>query len=156
MRLKFLFKKELRVKRCFIIYDSETNNINYIEDFSTKEETSYFILLIITSVLLMIISNLLFAKHKITAILAAALTTIVIFYTIFISTTPIAIFATNAPTPIKIIIVAKISAIFALSFAALAALFATINKDKTDKLFYKVSSILFYISIAVYTILLFI
>lgn len=62
LKLKLLFKEKVEVKENFIVYNSKTKTINYLEFVTEKEESSYLILFSIASIILMIISNILFKR----------------------------------------------------------------------------------------------
>jgi hypothetical protein len=71
LKLKPIFKKLVEIEEYFIIYNSQTKNIDYIEVAPTKEEeSSYLILFSIVSIFLMIISNILYKKGQAAAAFA--------------------------------------------------------------------------------------
>ncbi|MDD3711322.1 MAG: hypothetical protein PHP37_01855 [Patescibacteria group bacterium] len=139
LRLKLPFKKQVEVKKYFIIYDSQTKNIGYLEATPVrKEEPSYLILFSIISILLMIISNILY-KKGLDGFAAFAAAAVVVA---FAAAAAVAAFAV------------AVAATFAFAFAAFAtfafAFAAVAEKD------YKVFSVIFYILMAVHIALLFV
>ncbi|MDD3711324.1 MAG: hypothetical protein PHP37_01865 [Patescibacteria group bacterium] len=140
LKLKLIFKKLVEVKERFIFYNSQTNNIDYIETLpAEREESSYLILFSIASILLMVVSNILFKMGKCGfAALTAALTALT------------AAFALTAGTAVAVTAGTAVAVIA----AAFVAIVASVVDDK-DRKKYKVASIIFYVSIAVHIILLF-
>ena len=56
LKFKFLFKKRVEVKEKFIVYNSKTKTINYLEVTTEKEEVNYVTLFGFVTVILMIIN----------------------------------------------------------------------------------------------------
>ena len=139
LKLKFLFKKRVEVKKNFIIYNSQAKTIDYLETTTIKEEKSYLILFIIASIALVIISNILFKKkNHSAAIIIAVLTPLLLFIALVFFTA----------------ISHSISFNFSISASVLTALFFIISSG--DYKFYKISSIIFYIMMTVGMVILFI
>lgn len=141
LKLKPIFKKLVKVKEYFIVYNSQTKNIDYIEAAPIKrEEPSYLILFSIASILLMVVSNILNKKEKdgfIADAFVAAVFVAAVFALVAAVFAPFAVFA----------------ATFAFAFAFAAAFVAVVFDD--DK-HYKVASIVFYILMAIHIFLLYI
>ena len=131
LKLKPIFKKLVKVKEYFIVYNSQTKNIDYIEAAPIKrEEPSYLILFSIASILLMVVSNILNKKEK-DGFIADAFVAVVFAAVVF----------------------AAAAAAVAFAFAFAAAFVAVVFDD--DK-HYKVASIVFYILMAIHIFLLYI
>lgn len=133
LKLKLLFKEKVEVKEIFIVYNSQTKIIDYLEVITEKEEATYLILFCFMSLILMAISNVLYKKRRI-ALIAAIAAAVTVF------------------TPIIAIVLFFFPLIVASAVAFLVVA-AVIEKD--DK-FYKILSIIFYIAMVVGMILLFI
>lgn len=64
LKLKPVFKKLVEIEEFFIVYDSASEKISYLETKKEKEERSYLILFSIASLILMIISNIFYKKEE--------------------------------------------------------------------------------------------
>jgi len=144
LKLKLLFKEKVETRESFIIYNSQTKNIDYIEAVPiTKEGSSYLILISIASLILMLISNILFYKKGPNK------------YATFFTFSAALLALYN---PFALIAFSTFSGFFILS-AALSALFAFFAfSDALNAVIaeYKASSIIFYIIMVIHTVLLFV
>ncbi len=134
LKLKLVFKKLVETEEQFIVYKEASNNIHFFTNVETKEESSYLILLSITSMFLMIISNALYKRRKDGAAAAFA-------FAVFLIAASAAFVA--AFTAFGLFLIAASAAAFA---------FVAFVTDKD----YKVTSIKFYILMALYIVLLFV
>lgn len=63
-KFKTILSKVVKTKISFIVYNSKTRTINYLERVITEEKTSYLLLLLFLLIILMVISNIRFKKDN--------------------------------------------------------------------------------------------
>ena len=152
LKLKFLFKQQVEIKEYFIVYNSQTKNIDYIETTPIKKEgPSYLILCSISSIFLMIILNIFKKEQGIKEKQNNGIIFVIFF---------LAAFAFIVAFIVTFAFVFAGSFILALTFTfatiatftlAVTAISASITKKS-----YRVASIIFYSFMMAHVILLFI
>lgn len=144
LKLKFLFKKRVEVKEKFIVYNSKTKTINYLEVTTEKEEVNYVILFGVISLILMIISNVLYKKDRISLGFALNLTFLSAIVTAFFTISSLFLsFFLNA-------------LLFVAAFAIIFIIAVLIIEAGEECKVYKISSIAFYILMVTAMVLLFV
>jgi len=83
LKLKMVFRKTVKTKNSFIVYDDQSKMVNYTESVITEEKPSCIILLFILSIVLMIRANILFKKANEGRFGAAILSMIVFILAVF-------------------------------------------------------------------------
>jgi len=83
VKFKTFFKKLVKTEECFIVYNDQKKNIDYIDGSVVKEESSYLVFFSFVSIFLMIIANRFYKKEDDRTILYSFLSTLVIMITIY-------------------------------------------------------------------------